>query len=135
MASLKENSIVGYVTDIEGNLGYWNKYLNISKVLTRENGTLKLNENCQFVYGGDVCDRGSGDVRVVSDLVKLKESYPDRVHFILGNRDINKLRIPFALHPSVLAHKPRVYWVRKAGEASNIKLNDRDEKMKWVSSS
>ena len=50
---------VAYATDIEGNLEYWNKYLSISNVLRREdNNKLVLEPDCQFVYGGDVCDRG-----------------------------------------------------------------------------
>ncbi len=132
MADVSSNSLVGYATNIEGNLNYWHKYLSVSKVLSRKDDTLTLNDNCQFVYGGDVCDRGSGDIRVLTDLVNLKLAYPDRVHFILGNRDINKLRIPFSLHPSVLPYKPKVYWLRKQQDLPDYKLNDRDEKMKWV---
>ena len=50
-------------------------------------GTLvKLRNNCHFVYGGDVCDRGDGDLRILKDLLRLKDDAPNRVHFILGNR-------------------------------------------------
>ena len=69
-----------------------------------------LNENCHFIYGGDVCDRGRGDIRILTDLVNLKEKYPDRVHFILGNRDVNKLRLPFTLHPNLVSRLPSVFW-------------------------
>lgn len=52
---------VGYATDIEGNFDYWNKYLSVSEVLYKEGSnprSIRLEEGCQFVYGGDVCDRG-----------------------------------------------------------------------------
>ncbi len=131
-----QNSVVGYVTDVEGNLNYWNNYLGISNVLHKVGDKLCLKENCQFVFGGDVCDRGAGDIRILSDLVNLKLNYPDRVHFILGNRDINKLRVPFTLQPTVLEANPRVYWVRKGTKPSGeIQPNSRSEKMKWVSDS
>lgn len=129
--------LVGYVTDIEGNLDYWNKYLAISKVVSRNMTTnkLELKENCQFVYGGDVCDRGNGDIRILKDLISLKKSYPDRVHFILGNRDVNKLRLPVALHNSVLAYPPQCYWMKTDLPTQDplYQFNEIICKMKWVS--
>ena len=47
-----------------------------------------------FIYGGDTQDRGDSDIRFVNILLKFKEDYPERVIFIIGNRDANKLRIP-----------------------------------------
>ena len=78
---------------------------------------------------------GPGDLRVTSELISLKERYPDRVHLILGNRDINKLRIPSSLHSAVLSHYPKVYWVHGRPEDSvseDYKLDDAESKMKWV---
>tara|TARA_B100000795_G_scaffold180675_1_gene136847 strand:- start:288 stop:506 length:219 start_codon:yes stop_codon:yes gene_type:complete len=34
-----------------------------------------------------------GSIRVVNTLVKLKRKYPNRVVLLLGNRDLNKLRL------------------------------------------
>lgn len=121
------DEVVGYFCDVEGNLDYWERYLNISKVLERvpislgsvtayqsHRGSITLKDNCHFVYGGDVCDRGKGDIRILSDLVNLKESYPDRVHLLLGNRDMNKMRLPFMLHPTILKDvSPWGFWVPK----------------------
>ena len=45
-----------------------------------------------FVFGGDTQDRGIGDIRFVNILLKFKDEYPDRVEFIIGNRDANKIR-------------------------------------------
>lgn len=81
--------------------------------------TVRLRPMCHFVYGGDVCDRGSGDMRLLRDLMLLKRSSPNHVHFILGNRDVNKLRLLFELHHDVLGDSSDysdpsapIYWVR-----------------------
>jgi hypothetical protein len=72
----------------------------------------------------------------MTDLIHLKEKYPEHVHLILGNRDINKLRIQSSMHPSVLRFYPRTYWVKPSETelaASGYALNDPESKMKWVS--
>lgn len=104
-------STISYVSDVEGNIGYWERFLNISAVLKRNEITNKiiLNDDCMFVYGGDVCDRGPGDIRFLKDLMQLKYDYPSRVHFIIGNRDVNKLRIPYELNiKKLLRRNPQV---------------------------
>lgn len=127
---------IGFVSDLEGNLDYWDRFINYTTALSRDTkGKVILNEGYQFVYGGDVCDRGVGDLRILKDLVRLKEDNPDRVHFIIGNRDANKLRIPFSLHPSVLSKEPKAYWTRTPEQqkvADDYKLNDKNSKMKWI---
>ena len=100
-----------YVTDVEGNWDYWNRYLRISRALDYNNddySNISLKDNCQLIFGGDVCDRGPGDLRITEALTKLKEKYPTRVHFILGNRDVNKLRLPLELDNRMLSQKPEV---------------------------
>jgi len=92
--------VVSYITDLEGNIDSWNRFIEMSEVLSREQRDgaglrqLVLKDNCHLVYGGDVCDRGPGSVRFTQELIKLKMDYPENVHLIMGNRDINKLRIP-----------------------------------------
>lgn len=132
---------VGYATDIEGNFDYWSRYIDLSKILNRtSSGDLELHDKCHFVYGGDVVDRGPGDLRVLSDLVGLKKSYPERVHFIMGNRDINKMRIPAELHACSLKIPPKVYWIKseQSDPAASTEYERPDtpaERLKWVSSS
>lgn len=55
--------VVGYATDVEGNIDYWNQYLSVSKVLEKDSKLgsvrrIRLKDSCHFVYGGDACDRG-----------------------------------------------------------------------------
>ena len=93
--------VCGYVTDVEGNMDYFNKYVKISKILEwtndKKNRLRFKKDDSIFVYGGDTQDKGHADIRFVNILLKFKEDYPDRVIFIIGNRDANKLRIPSEL--------------------------------------
>ena len=128
---------VGYVTDVEGNLDYWNRYIEFSNILARNSndGEIYLKENCQFVYGGDVCDRGMGDIQILQDLLKLKLQYVERVHFIMGNRDINKLRLPFSLSNFALKHPPVAFWFNDINNSNTKENNIADNKadrLKWV---
>jgi hypothetical protein len=92
---------VGYITDVEGNLDYFLRYALESNVLTVVEGdasskSVRLDlkdDKCCFVYGGDAVDKGPGDIRMVRALVDLKHRYPDRVFLLVGNRDLNKLRL------------------------------------------
>lgn len=79
--------------NVSGNLDYWDRYIALSKVLIATPSTeesarpvLDLKPNCELVFGGDVCDRGNGDLRIITEILSLKEKYPSRVHIILGNR-------------------------------------------------
>ena len=54
--------VIGYLTDVEGNLGYFDRWVAQSEVL-RYNvaGELELTHpHAYFVYGGDAVDRGDG---------------------------------------------------------------------------
>ena len=92
----KNITICAYLTDVEGNLDYFHKYVGISKVITwvdsNKNRLKFKQDNSMFVFGGDTQDRGIGDIRFVNILLKFKDEYPERVEFIIGNRDANKIR-------------------------------------------
>lgn len=125
---------VGFVSDLEGGWEAWRAYLRTSSVFSYDEAahSMELKEGCMFVFGGDTCDRGCGDIRILQDLLSLKRSNPDRVFFIIGNRDANKLRLPFALHEKVVAQKASAYWIpATAGSEEGTQL-DRVNRLKWV---
>lgn len=66
---------IGYITDIEGDINTFNRYVDSNgSVLRRENGVLTLkDEDAAFVFGGDIFDRGPGDLRLARELVNLKK--------------------------------------------------------------
>uniref|UniRef100_A0A7S3YM82 Pirin N-terminal domain-containing protein n=1 Tax=Lotharella globosa TaxID=91324 RepID=A0A7S3YM82_9EUKA len=123
---------IGFLSDVEGNIRYWNRFISRSRVLRRDpvSKELELVDGTELVYGGDTVDRGPGDMRVQRELINLKEKYPDRVHFILGNRDINKLRYICELHPDFLRQNeiPGVYWRRDLPDSPR----DMAGRLKWM---
>ena len=54
---------IGYVTDVEGNLDYFRQFVELSPVVSYDDdGELQLDDDqCFFVFGGDVVDKGPGD--------------------------------------------------------------------------
>ena len=137
---------VSYCTDVEGNYDYWIRYVTLSKVLGGVPGSGKLflkdvpNVTTHFVFGGDACDRGCGDLRVMRDLVFLKRKYHDRVHLIIGNRDANKMRLFFELRAEFLTQPPSVYWLGdkdkvgwSAPDAATPEVHTMSQRLQWVS--
>ena len=103
---------VSFLTDVEGDAAYFDRFVENSRVLcfqstspnldrTSSGGTffpynkqVAFRTNCSMlVYGGDVCDKGGSDLYILRQLLSLQHRYPDRVHLLMGNRDINKMRI------------------------------------------
>ena len=90
-----------FVTDVEGNVQYFRRFVAISEALLfvpnddASGGLtprLELNDGFGVVFGGDLFDKGPGDLQLAEWFCDLKERYPDRVFLLLGNRDINNLR-------------------------------------------
>ncbi|CAK9098793.1 Phosphoglycolate phosphatase [Durusdinium trenchii] len=94
------DTVIEFITDVEGNWEYFLRLVYSSQVLFWDDeergdwgpGILRLKENGMLVFGGDAPDKGPGDIRLVKILLSLKRRYPEQVFFILGNRDIMKLR-------------------------------------------
>lgn len=86
---------VGFVTDVEGNVDYFDRYVEASGLLrgTVAAGLDFVDDEALFVYGGDAVDKAPGDIRLCRCLVDLKRRYPNRVWLLVGNRDLNKLRM------------------------------------------
>jgi hypothetical protein len=111
---------VGFVTDVEGNLDYFDRWVARSGVLRYAGPTtLELTHpGAYFVFGGDVMDRCDGGQRLARRLVDLKRRVPDRVFLLAGNRDLNKFRLTSELSQSDMARRPheipRPHWDPKA---------------------
>jgi hypothetical protein len=135
-------SVCAYLTDVEGNLDFFEKYVSISKVIewvdSKKNRLRFKQKDSLFVFGGDCQDRGIGDIRFVNLLLNFKSEYPDRVEFIIGNRDANKIRIYSELSEKIADEGKYLakydnfpYWVnkderitlRKYLENNNYKIN------------
>ncbi len=115
-SSLSPNLRIGFVTDVEGHWDHFIRYVSRSSVLFfDENHQLSLGEGCGFVHGGDLFDRGPGDIRLSRALCSLKRRFPDRVGLLLGNRDINKMRLTAELSLDVPPEKAfSAFWDPKA---------------------
>ena len=127
---------ISYMTDVEGDASYFKNFVKISSVLDYDDTSDQVvlgNLKDHFVFGGDVSDKGGSDLYVLRHLLSLKERYPNNVHFILGNRDINKMRII-----QEIGHKKHkgCYWLRGSGKIGdplidNVPL-DSVSTLKWM---
>lgn len=87
--------IISHLTDVEGNWRYFQQWANRSQTLQLTNGQLSFRHPQvlnAFVYGGDSCDKGPGDIRIVRALTQLKAQHPEHVTLIAGNREIKYRR-------------------------------------------
>jgi len=143
---------VCFVTDAEGNLDYFRRCVELSTVVDfAEDGTLRFaKEESQdiFVFGGDTCDKGEGDIRIVKALVAFKLQHPDRVHLLVGNRDLNKIRVsaelretdinvplPVPAYPGMDKQVTlREYLLKlNGGQADGLEaLNTRANRLRWM---
>jgi hypothetical protein len=74
-------------------------YEKLDKMLDPEKGG---DPNLNIAFLGDYFDQGLGVFNSIKGMYKLLITHPTRVHVILGNRDVNKLRFMFELK-----HTPR----------------------------
>ena len=142
-------SSITFLTDVEGDGHYFDRFIHRSKILgfrtihptfgPYKKGNWNFgthdasyfpydkevvflndpnNKNSMLVYGGDIWDKGGADFYVIRQLLSLHSRYPKRVHFLMGNRDINKLRIVDELDFGETKRLPKhkgVYWLRGTG--------------------
>jgi len=145
---------ISYITDVEGDAEYFDRFIEISKIMRFEAATPNFDEtrpleffpytkqvvflessdaengadspifdDTMLVCGGDIWDKGGGDLYVARQLLSLQNRYgDDRVHFIIGNRDVNKMRILQEIGPGEddvgddnLPPHDGVYWLRGTG--------------------
>ena len=112
--------IITHLTDIEGNLSYFQRWVNRSKYLQFEQGALAFREpkaNHKFIYGGDFCDKGPGDLRIGAELIDFKTKHPLNVSLIAGNREIKCRRFTYELSANIqqrLLHGVPAFWNPKS---------------------
>ncbi|KAL7513850.1 hypothetical protein ACHAXN_012479 [Cyclotella atomus] len=149
---------IGYASDIEGHWDYFLDYVSRSNVLDWESvpsskepkhnfHRLALRPNTYFVFGGDSVDKGPGDIRFTRAMVELKQRYPDRVHLLVGNRDLNKLRFQTELGeyemslPVEMIEKPfwdanamsyKEFLQKKSDGLAIEEMNTKVNKLKWM---
>jgi hypothetical protein len=93
--NFSEDTNIYCFSDIESNMPSEIKELmfqNTKDVIDYEPIDL-LSTKRAIVFTGDLIDRGAYTIRNLSNMLKLKEKYPDNVILIGGNRDINKIRM------------------------------------------
>ena len=96
--------VISHLTDIECNLSYFQRWVHRSNYLTFEKGELafrKAKANYKFVYGGDFCDKGPGDLRIGAQLIGFKTKHPLNVSLIAGNREIKCRRFTYELNANI----------------------------------
>lgn len=100
---------VGVLGDVEGQYSRLDSFLQNSGIFTSGANGYELVDGAKFVFLGDSVDRGPNGRKIWSTLLELKEKYPDRVFLILGNRDINKLRISSDLNDAHLMKREKAF--------------------------
>lgn len=97
-SKLHQHQRILFVTDTEGDTRSFYKTLQSSTMLdiNPDKGLYfksTIKEKPYFIYGGDLPDRGHGDLELAELLLQFKKEYPDQVFLLAGNRDITKNRI------------------------------------------
>jgi hypothetical protein len=91
-------TICGFLSNVQGDYDYFEKYVEISRILTwadESKTSLDLADSAYFVFGGNVQGIGTGDIRVARLLLDLKKKHPDRVKLLMGNMDIQLLKFTY----------------------------------------
>ena len=146
MFSRHEICGVYYFISLIGDLVLWDIYISKSNVLIRLPGinenqrpVLDLKTNCEIVFGGNISGKGSGDIRIMREILSLKHRYPSRVHIILGGNEVNRLRLPFELTDHMLYERPTTFFGSSednvdvdAAFRSFLEADQLSERAQWI---
>ncbi len=69
--------------------------------------TVSIKPGYRVVFMGDAVDKGPDSLYILETLTHLLETQRDQMVAILGNRDINKLRLPHELSEEGLSRAPK----------------------------
>jgi hypothetical protein len=142
---------IAFITDIEGSINFFNNAVAVSPLLTyNTTGNLTFTDNTSyFVFGGDLIDKGPHDTFLCQLLVTFKLKHPSRVHLLLGNRDLNKLRYAAELSDQDLARDistiPKPHWdlsvpsihqylqsIATTTSSTLTQVNTKTNRLKWI---
>ncbi|MFZ2956123.1 MAG: metallophosphoesterase [Candidatus Ozemobacteraceae bacterium] len=125
---------VALVSDLEGDNVRFQKLLREHPAfLSGDDGIPHLRPGASFVFCGDAPDRFPGERALLRELLRLKQEAPDRVILIVGNRDVNKLRLPPELSTAGLARRPWLYSREYAEWRAHCGLPDQAiSRLRWI---
>lgn len=106
-----------------------------SPIYIDEEGALTLADGVDYIFGGDLFDRGPDDQQLLTLLLNAKKRYGDRITLIGGNRDYNKLRWPLEMlrHPDMtVAELLAANGVIAAKHWTQGDESKRDELLDWL---
>lgn len=142
---MRARRLVSFVTDLEGDLSHFRRFVRASRVVAFRDAAESVltfrtgpGEEGFFVHGGDLFDRGPGDVRLSRMLCDFKDRHPEHVFLLLGNRDINKMRFSSELNLDVApAACFRAWWDDKAPSYAEYldagRLTDSvEQRLRWM---
>jgi len=89
---------------------------------------LESNPKNKVAFLGDYFDQGPYVVESINGIVELHKTFGPRVHILLGNRDLNKLRFIYEMHeaPQTLGEKKWPVWAKFYAELTpQLSLMDR----------
>ena len=70
---------------------------------------MEKNPDNRIAFLGDYFDKGPFVLSTIRNIVKLKNEYKERIYIILGNRDVNKLRLFYEVETSQLVQLNQEY--------------------------
>jgi hypothetical protein len=88
---------------------------------------LESNDQLQVAFLGDYFDQGNMMKESIAGIVGLKDLHGDRVHIILGNRDINKMRICVEDHKAVGYSGPNMWTTWKDFLYGNVENGEHSQ--------
>lgn len=125
---------ISFLTDLEGDKSYLERFVEQSEVLQwkqddenqRKIIDFQRPHVDHFVFGGDVWDQGGHDLYCLEQLTSFRQRYPDHVHSVLGNRDVNKMRLYAELD---VGKYPPLPWREQVGPPTNA---TKAERLQWI---
>lgn len=101
VANETEGQLVAYVGDVEGRWETFCEFVDNTAGLRfkidmdhekrrkQEDLELDLEDGWQFVFGGDASIQGTGSLRILDTMIRVKRQWPERVHLLLGMEDLD----------------------------------------------